>query len=261
MIFKKDIKQKMSKIHILITNDDGIRAEGITQLTELLADKYRITVVAPEYPQSGKSHSITTTRGLRIDKQEHFNGHVRYSVHGTPADCVKIALQCIMEDKPDILLSGINDGTNTGNSAFYSGTVGAALEGSFFNIPSIAFSLCADRADTKYFRNADNEIIEILEKVLKKFSNQSCCFNVNIPNIEKVKGYKLCRQTKGAWKESFEKTVDDEGNQSFWLKGDYINEEPEATDTDEWAVNNGYIAMVPLTTDLTNSKILDELLK
>lgn len=251
----------MSKKHILITNDDGIRAEGITQLTELLADKYRLTVVAPEYPQSGKSHSITTSRGLRIDKQEHFNGHVRYSVHGTPADCVKIAIQCILEEKPDILISGINDGTNTGNSAFYSGTVGAALEGAFFNIPSIAFSLCTGKTETKHFRNSDKEIIEIIEKVLRKFSHQSCCFNVNIPNIEKIKGYKLCRQTKGVWKEKFKKTTDDEGNVSFWLKGDYINEEPYAVDTDEWAVNNEYIAMVPLTTDLTNTKLLNELLK
>jgi 5'-nucleotidase len=249
----------MKKTHILITNDDGISAEGIQALTELLADNYRLTVVAPEYPQSGKSHSITTTRGLRLDKKEHFNGHMRYSVHGTPADCVKIALQCIMEDKPDIIVSGINDGTNTGNSAFYSGTVGAALEGAFFNIPSIAFSLCTERGKDKHFRNSDKYILELIEYVLAEFKKKSCCFNVNIPNIPTTKGIKICRQTKGAWKESFEKKIDDEGHESFWLKGNYINEEPDAKDTDEWAVSNEFIAVVPLTTDLTNNSNLERL--
>lgn len=249
----------MKKIHILITNDDGISADGIKHLTELLSDKYRLTIVAPEFPQSGKSHSITTTRGLRIDKKEQFNNNLRYSVHGTPADCVKIALQCIMEEKPDLVVSGINDGTNTGNSAFYSGTVGAALEGSFFGIPSIAFSLCTNKNEDKYFRNADKYIIEIIENILTEFREESCCFNINIPNIKNLKGYKICRQTKGAWKERFEKTIDDEGIESFWLQGDYINEEPNAIDTDEWAVNNGYIAMVPLTTDLTNTNIFEKM--
>lgn len=251
----------MKKPHILITNDDGFRAEGIAHLTEIIADKYRVTIVAPEYPQSGKSHSITTDRGLRIDKQEHFNGFMRYSVHGTPADCVKIAMQCILEDTPDIVLSGINDGTNTGNSAFYSGTVGAALEGSFFGIPSIAFSLCAEREDKKHFRNSDEYILNIIDNTLDNFKGKGCCFNVNIPNTQEIKGIKVCRQTKGAWKEQFEKTIDEENNESFWLKGKYINEEPDAKDTDEWAIKNNYIALVPLTTDLTNFEILQYLNK
>jgi len=249
----------MNKPHILITNDDGFRAEGIAHLTEIVSKHYKVTVVAPEYPQSGKSHSITTDRGLRIDKQEHFNGSVRYSVHGTPADCVKIAMQCILDDSPAMVISGINDGTNTGNSAFYSGTVGAALEGSFFGIPSIAFSLCADRNSKKNFRNADEYILNIIDNTLNKFKGKSCCFNVNIPNIENIEGIKICRQTKGAWKEHFEKTIDEENKESFWLKGTYINEEPNAQDTDEWAIKNGYMALVPLTTDLTNFEILKTL--
>lgn len=251
----------MRKKHILITNDDGIKAEGINQLIELLSANYQLTIVAPEYPQSGQSHSITTNQGLRIDKKNIANGHLCYSVHGTPVDCVKIALQCIIEEKPDIIISGINDGTNTGNSAFYSGTVGAALEGSFFNIPSIALSLCTEEGKEKRFRNADKLILELITDTLKHYKNKGICLNVNIPNILTVKGKKYCRQTKGAWKEHFEKTEDKENNVSFWLKGNYINDEPDAFDTDEWAIKNGYIAIVPLSIDLTNFSELINLRK
>jgi len=251
----------MKKQHILITNDDGINAEGINHLTEMLSDSYRLTIVAPEYPQSGKSHSITTDRGLRIDKKEQFNGHMRYSVHGTPADCVKIALQCIIEDLPDMVISGINDGTNTGNSAFYSGTVGAALEGSFFGIPSIALSLCTEQGKEKNFRNADLLLTNLIDNTLNSFKGKGICFNVNIPNVLTVKGIKYCRQTKWAWKERFEKTTDENNNESFWLKGDYINEEPDSNDTDEWAVKNNYIAVVPLSTDLTCFRTLEKMKK
>lgn len=249
----------MRKPHILITNDDGFKAEGIKHLTDIVSGNYRVTIVAPEYPQSGKSHSITTDRGLRIDTQETINGIMKYSVHGTPADCVKIAIQCILDDLPDMLISGINDGTNTGNSAFYSGTVGAALEGSFFKIPSIAFSLCTENDKVKHFRNADSFILDIISKTLNTYKKTSICFNVNIPNIRAIKGVKVCRQTKGAWKEKFVKTIDEDNIESFWLKGQYINEEPNSKDTDEWAIKNGYMSLVPITTDLTNFDVLNKI--
>lgn len=241
--------------HILITNDDGISAEGLKHLIEIISKDYKITVVAPESPQSGKSHSITSGQPIRINNIPETNGISKYSCQGTPVDCVKIAMNTILNEKPDLILSGINAGSNTGSSVFYSGTVGAAVEGSFFKIPSIALSLCLNGKKPDY-KNAKDYIADIIEMAFTNLINTNKCLNVNIPNTE-IKGIKICRQTKGAWKEKFEKRIDPQGNDYFWLSGYYQNDEPEATDTDEWAVNNGYISIVPIQTDLTDKDCLN----
>jgi len=242
-------------MHILITNDDGIGAEGLNDLIDIVSKNHKITVVAPEYPQSGKSHSITAGHPIRINHISGDNGISKYSCQGTPVDCVKIAINTILKEKPDLIISGINAGSNTGSSVFYSGTVGAAVEGSFFKIPSIALSLClnGEKAD---FKKAKSHITKIIDMTLNNLTSTNKCLNVNIPNTD-IKGIKICRQTKGAWKERFEKRVDPQGNDYFWLSGYYRNDEPEATDTDEWAVNNGYISIVPIQTDLTDTDCLD----
>jgi len=246
---------KSNKKHILITNDDGIGAEGLKHLIDIVSKDHKITVVAPEYPQSVKSHSITAGHPIRINNISDNNGISKYSCQGTPVDCVKIAINTILNEKPDLIISGINAGSNTGSSVFYSGTVGAAVEGSFFKIPSIALSLCLNGNKTDY-KKAENHITSIIDMALNNLTDTNKCLNVNIPNTE-IKGVKICRQTKGVWKEKFEKRIDPQGNDYFWLSGYYQNDEPEATDTDEWAVNNGYISIVPIQTDLTDNDCLD----
>lgn len=244
-----------NKKHILITNDDGIGAEGLNDLIDIVSKDYKVTIVAPEYPQSGKSHSFTSGHPIRINKISDNKEIIEYSCIGTPVDCVKIAVNTILKEKPDLIISGINAGSNTGNSVFYSGTVGAAVEGSFFKIPSIALSLCLNGNKPDY-KKATEHIRSIVDMALNNLPNTNKCLNVNIPNTD-IKGVKICRQTKGAWKESFDKRIDPHGNEYFWLTGYYNNYEPEATDTDEWAINNGYISIVPLQTDLTDSDCLD----
>lgn len=248
-----------TKKHILITNDDGTGAEGLNDLIDILSKDYKVTVVAPEYPQSGKSHSFTSGHPIRIKKLRNGKGINEYSCLGTPVDCVKIAVNTILKEKPDLIVSGINAGSNTGNSVFYSGTVGAAVEGSFFKIPSIAFSLCLNSNKPDYLK-ATKHIREIVEMALNHLPEGNKCLNVNIPNTD-IKGVKVCRQTRGAWKESFDKRVDPHGDEYFWLTGYYNNYEPDATDTDEWAINNGFISLVPIQTDLTDSNCLDSLNK
>lgn len=248
-----------NKKHILITNDDGIGAEGLNDLIDIVSQDYIVTVVAPEYPQSGKSHSFTSGHPIRIKKRKNSKGINEYSCIGTPVDCVKIAVNTILNEKPDLVISGINAGSNTGNSIFYSGTVGAAVEGSFFKIPSVALSLCLNSNKPDY-RKAKEHIKNIIEMALEHLPNTNKCLNVNIPNTD-IKGVKVCRQTRGAWKESFDKRIDPHGDEYFWLTGYYNNYEPEATDTDEWAINNGYISIVPIQTDLTDIDCLDLLNK
>ncbi len=249
----------INKKHILITNDDGIGAEGLNHLTEIVSQHYKTTVVAPEYPQSGKSHSFTSGHPIRIKKRINDKNISEYACTGTPVDCVKVAINTIIKEKPDLIISGINAGSNTGNSVFYSGTVGAAIEGSFFNIPSIALSLCLNNNKPNY-QNATEHIKSIIDMALNYLSNTNKCLNVNIPNTE-IKGIKICRQTKGVWKESFDKRIDPHGEEYFWITGYYNNYEPNAVDSDEWAINNGFISIVPLQTDLTDITSIDFLSK
>jgi 5'-nucleotidase len=163
-----------------------------------------------------------------------------------------MAFNHLLTGKPDLLVSGINHGSNASTSVFYSGTMGAALEGCINEIPSVGFSLLnldydADFSAAKHFAT------RIISKVLENGLPVSVCLNVNIPDgqLESIKGVKICRQNKGYWKEEFDKRVDPMGRNYFWLTGNYYNAEPDATDTDEWALEHQYISIVPQKTDLT----------
>lgn len=242
---------------ILITNDDGLDAKGIISLTEAMAPLGKTIVVAPKEPQSGMSQAITVKHPLRIKKAQ-VNGTERYAINGTPADCVKLAFHHLLPRKPDLLVSGINHGSNSSTSVLYSGTLGAALEGCLNGIPSIGFSLMSWEPDAD-FNAAKNYAYRIALKVLENGLPRDTCLNVNIPAIpeNEIKGFLICRQTIGFWQEEFEKRTDPAGNDYFWLTGKYHNTEPDAKDTDEWALKNNYIAIVPIRIDLTSYSTID----
>jgi 5'-nucleotidase len=237
---------------ILVTNDDGIEAKGLLALIEAVKSFGKVMVVAPAEPQSGMSHAITVKTPLQVKKLFEDDDLIQYECIGTPVDCVKIAFNQLLSQKPDLLVSGINHGSNSSSSVFYSGTMGAALEGCINEIPSIGFSLLsldpdADFSASKYF------VEKIIHKVLANGLPKSICLNVNVPPMpeDKIAGIKVTRQTRGFWKEEFDKRIDPLGRSYYWLTGHFHNDEPEAPDTDEWALKNNFVSIVPLHVDLT----------
>lgn len=250
----------MNKPLILVCNDDGITAPGITYLINLLKSFGEIAVVAPDKPQSGMGHAITINSTLRVTQTSYHDVPIEFSCSGTPVDCVKMAVNKILTRKPDLCVSGINHGSNSSINVIYSGTMSAALEGSLEGIPSIGFSLC-DYAHDADFSQAKDFIQEIVKITLNKNITSSYCLNVNIPKLkrEEIKGIKYCRQAKANWVEDFDERTDPYGRKYYWLTGKFVNFEEEKTDTDEWALRNGYISVVPVKTDLTDFDQLKEL--
>jgi 5'-nucleotidase len=244
----EDLKRPL----ILVTNDDGVEAKGLKALVDIVRPIGDVVVVAPAEPQSGMSHAITVKVPLRIAKLQEEEGLTVYKCYGTPVDCVKIALDHLLPCRPDLLVSGINHGSNASASVFYSGTMGAALEGCINEIASIGFSLLNLNHDAD-FSTACFYAGMIARKVLHNGLPKAVCLNVNIPDVEKNKiaGIKICRQNKGYWREEFDKRTDPAGKSYYWLTGFFHNTEPEATDTDEWALSNNFVSIVPLQTDLT----------
>ena len=245
---------------ILVTNDDGVNAPGIAALVEMVRPLGRVIVVAPEEGNSGMSHAITIKVPLRLKKIKEEQDLVIYSCSGTPADCVKLAMSEVVKEKPALLVSGINHGSNSAVSVVYSGTMAAAMEGSLYGIPSVGFSLLDYSYDAD-FSAAVTFGRPIAAKVLTEGLVRGGCLNVNFPVLpaDKIKGVKVCRMSAGSWREEFEKRTDPRGHEYFWLTGSYYNAEPEATDTDEWALTNGYISIVPINSDFTNYKEMEKI--
>lgn len=239
---------------ILISNDDGYRAKGLEALIEMAKPLGRVVVVAPSEGRSGMSHAITIKDPLRIRKHNRTDNVELYSVNGTPVDCIKLAMSEVLKTTPDVILSGINHGSNSSVSVFYSGTMGAAIEGCLYGVPAIGFSLLDFLPDAD-FSGAVKYGKPIVEAVLAKGLDRGICLNVNVPAIpaSQIKGVKVCRQNLGTWREEFDKRTDPRGIDYFWLTGYFHNEEPEATDTDEYALSNGYISIVPIKADLTDN--------
>ncbi|MDY0197442.1 MAG: 5'/3'-nucleotidase SurE [Tenuifilaceae bacterium] len=238
---------------ILVTNDDGINAKGIKALAEMAKQFGRVVVVAPDEGNSGMSHAITIKHPLRLKKHNWGDDIEAYSVNGTPVDCVKLAINQVFKHKPDMLLSGINHGSNSSVSVFYSGTMAAAIEGCLYDIPSIGFSLLDYMSDAD-FSGAIKFGKQIIQNVLDNGIRNGVCLNVNVPAIPKdeIKGIKICRQNMGTWREEFDKRTDPRGTDYFWLTGYFQNDEPQAIDTDEYALSNGYVSIVPVSIDLTD---------
>lgn len=249
----------MSERIILVTNDDSIVAPGIRALVEAMQSFGRVIVVAPDSPQSGKGHAITLEKPLRMQKVDVFDGIEAYQTSGTPADCVKLAVDKVLHRKPDLCVSGINHGSNSSVNVIYSGTMSAAMEASIEGIPAIGFShqdysFDADFTASKHFAK------QIVEKVLSNEFPENMLLNVNFPNlsIDEIKGIQVCRQAKAKWVEEFDQRMDPRGKQYYWLTGEFKNEDP-GEDTDEWALGNGYVSVVPVKHDLTDYQKMIEL--
>ncbi len=245
----------MRKPLILITNDDGVNAAGISALTNAMARIGDVVVVAPDRPRSGKSSAITPDKPIRLSLRKEYENVKIYACSGTPTDCVKMSINQILDRRPDLLVSGINHGPNTAISVIYSGTMGAALEGCINDIPSIGFSLCHYECDSD-FEEAATFAESMARKVLENGLPKGVCFNVNIPG-RLPKGVRFCHQTDGKWVEEFIKRTDPAEHDYYWLSGHYENNEPENEHSDEWAVANNYIAVVPCKIDFTDYDFLN----
>jgi 5'-nucleotidase len=240
-----------SKPLILISNDDGITAPGITALIAVMKELGDVIVVAPDKPQSAMGHAITINHPIRLTKVDMHPGVTAYQCTGTPVDCVKLAIYEILHRKPDLLLSGINHGENTSTNVLYSGTMSAAVEGAMENIPSIGFSL-ADFDANADFSGAQLIARQLIEKILQKNFPPHVCLNVNIPKMKSgdIKGVKVCRQAHAFWEDRFDKRLDQFGKPYYWLTGEFSNHD-KGEDTDLFALSNGYASVVPTQFDMT----------
>ena len=250
----------MSKPLILITNDDSIVAPGIRALIEVMKELGDVVVVAPDSPQSAMGHAITINNTLKLEKV-HLDKELEqeYSCSGTPVDCVKIAVNEILKRKPDLCVSGINHGSNSSINVIYSGTMSAAVEAGIEGIPAIGFSLLDYSWDAD-FEQIKSHVKQIASKVLKNGLPEGVILNVNFPKLSKdeIKGVKICRQAKAMWQEEFDKRTNPQGKEYYWLTGKFVNLD-KGTDTDEWALENGYISIVPVQFDLTAHHAMQQL--
>jgi 5'-nucleotidase len=251
----------MKKPLILVTNDDGVFAPGIRKLIEIARQIGRVVVVAPDSPMSGMAHAITVKVPLRLIKIAEEKNYVEYSTNGTPVDAMKLGEKVVINGKPDLVVSGINHGSNASVNIIYSGTMAAVLEASIDGIPAIGFSLL-DYSHKADFSAVDDYIKSIIKNVLLKGLPEGVCLNVNIPAVKKeeIKGIKICRQAKGRWDEKFEERTDPHQRNYFWLTGVFKNGDA-VKDSDTWALMNNYISVVPVHTDLTAQKAVTELKK
>jgi len=244
---------------ILITNDDGITAPGIGNLVEAVKDLGQLVVVAPDKPQSGMGHAITIGHPLRMNELDLFGGIEAWQVSGTPADCVKLAVDKLLHRKPDLCLSGINHGANHAINVIYSGTMSAAMEAAIEGIPSVGFSLM-DYSLEADFSAAREVVRSIVMKLLAEKQDNHLLLNVNIPKVsmELLAGIKICRQAYAKYQEDFDERTDPHGRKYYWLTGEFVNMD-EGDDTDVWALEHNYVSVVPIAIDFTNYKMKQQL--
>ncbi|HCI55079.1 MAG TPA: 5'/3'-nucleotidase SurE [Bacteroidales bacterium] len=237
---------------ILVTNDDGLYATGLKTLLEIAGEFGKVVLISTMDGMSGVSQALTVKTPIRVKLLEENDKQRIYTCSGTPVDSVKLAVSELLERKPDCLLSGINHGANTSISVLYSGTMAAALEGCVYGIPSAGFSLTSHSSGADF--SACRKYVRIvLKRLLEEKLPEGVCLNVNIPSVpaSEIKGIRVCRQAKGSWEREFEKRKDPMGKTYYWLTGYFRNHEPDATDTDEWALANNYVSIVPVSTDMT----------
>ncbi|MFQ5448964.1 MAG: 5'/3'-nucleotidase SurE [Saprospiraceae bacterium] len=245
---------------ILITNDDGMAAPGLKALVEVATELGDVVVVAPDSPQSGQGHAITIADPLRLKKVNAFAGIEAWECSGTPVDCVKLAKHVVLKDrKVSLCISGINHGSNASINIIYSGTMSAAMEASLEGIDSIGFSLL-DYSWNADFTACKPFVREIIFHVLSEGLTNCKLLNVNIPNSApgEIKGFRICRQADARWVEKYVEATDPRGQKYYWLTGDFVNED-NGEGTDIWALENGYISIVPSGHDLTNYEAISPL--
>jgi 5'-nucleotidase len=254
MVIEKDDKL------ILLTNDDGLYAAGLRTLLEIMEEFGKVVLISTTESMSGMSQALTVKTPLRIKLLEENDKHRIYACNGTPTDSVKIAINQLLERTPDWVVSGINHGANASVSVLYSGTMAAAIEGCLYGIASVGFSL-NNFSPTADFSACRKYIRIVMKMIAKESLPTGVCLNVNIPKASKedIRGIKVCRQAKGNWREEFEKRKDPMGKTYYWLTGVFANHEPESTDTDEWALANNYVSVVPVEVDMTAHWFIEKL--
>ncbi len=255
----------MNEKLIFVTNDDGYASKGFKAAIEVARRFGKVIAVAPDTVQSGKSQAITICNSLHLRCISEEEDIKIYSLDGTPVDCVKFAMDHFLKGKHiDLTISGINHGSNAAANVLYSGTMGAAIESSFYGIPSVGLSYL-DHNDDADFSACVEYGIRVVEAVLANQSQlpRPLCLNVNIPilPLDQIKGIKICRQTKGFWVDNIDEQQEPDGRACYWFSGGFVNAEPEAKDSDEWALKSGYVSIVPVQVDLTAYDQLESLNK
>lgn len=244
---------------ILICNDDGVDAPGLRFLIEAVSRLGNVIAVAPSEPRSGQSSAITVSSPLRIIRKEDVAGAEVYAVTGTPVDCVKLAMHTILSGrKIDVMLSGINHGSNAGNCIVYSGTMGATLEACMLGIPAIGFSLLHHswHAD---FTQCGPYVTRITQAVLKNGLPKGVCLNVNIPANCIPKGMKVVKAGEGYWTEEYKDYIDPHGKPFYLLTGRYIDTNPESDETDTYWLDRDYVTVVPVRPDPTATDVIGQI--
>jgi len=247
---------------ILVSNDDGITSKGIRVLVNVMKQLGDVVVVAPDSPQSGMGHAITIGETLRLYEEDIFPDVQAFKSSGTPADCVKLAKHYVLKDRqPDLVVSGINHGSNTSISVLYSGTMSAAIEGALEGLPSIGFSLC-DYSSKAEFSHVEEYVYKISKQVLENGIAKGVALNVNFPpkRNESIRGIKICRQAHAKWQEEFSERYDPNGRKYFWMAGNFVNFD-KGEDNDEWAIANNFVSIVPCQYDLTAHHAISQINK
>jgi 5'-nucleotidase len=250
----------MRKPRILLTNDDGIEAPGLTALQKALSSVAEVTVVAPEDEQSGSAHSLTVEDPLRLSPVKRGGKLFGYSLNGTPADCVKLAVKALLKRPPDLVVSGINYGHNTGTNVLYSGTVAGAIEAAILGLPALAVSL--ERKGRPHFEIAARFARKTALCILKNGLPLGALLNVNVPNrpVKGIRGVRVTHQGVFKYTDSYERRRDPRGREYFWLTAETL-ELKEAAGSDMRALQQGYISVTPLQYDMTRYPLLDKIRK
>ncbi|MCI1648524.1 MAG: 5'/3'-nucleotidase SurE [Bacteroides sp.] len=243
---------------ILVSNDDGITSKGISELIKYLRPLGEIVVMAPDTPRSGSASALTVTEPISYRLLRREVGLSVYKCSGTPADCVKLAFHTVLDRKPDLVVGGINHGDNSAVNVHYSGTMGVVIEGCLKGVPSIGFSLCSHEPNAD-FEPAGSYVRKIARMVLEKGLPALTCLNVNIPDLKELQGIKVCEQTKGQWVNEWENFAHRGDSHYYWLTGNFEATDNENTKNDHWALTNGWVAVTPVTVDVTAYGLIDEL--
>ncbi len=242
---------------ILISNDDGYQAKGINCLIDMVRDYGDVLACAPDGARSGYSCAFSAGIPLTLILQRKEEGVEVWSCNGTPVDCVKMALAELCPRKPDMVIGGINHGDNASVNTHYSGTMGVTMEGCMKYIPSVAFSICTHEPDAD-FSPLEPLIRQITQRVLREGLPQGVCLNVNFPVVDAYRGVKVCRMARGTWENEVRKCRHPRGYDYWWMVGNYCNDEPEAEDTDNWALTHGYVAITPTHADVTAYEFMNQ---
>lgn len=244
---------------ILISNDDGYHSKGLQSLIEMVSPLADLLVCAPESGRSGFSCAFSAADPLRLKLRRRREGVEIWSCSGTPVDSVKIALDQLCKDRwPDMVIGGINHGDNASVNSHYSGTMGVTMEGCMKYIPSVAFSLC-DHSDDADFAPLASLVRSITERVLREGLPRGVCLNVNFPLATEFRGVRICRMARGTWGNEVVRCHHPRGYDYYWMTGEYTNDEPEAEDTDNWALNHGYVAITPTEVDVTSYEMMERM--